>query len=67
MVAVLAVLVKMLITTNTKTTKVTTISTTHTATKQRQGEYGATQKNYMKFNLACFGLHKSLYFTKYVI
>jgi len=42
-------LVKMLITTNTKTTKVTTISSTHTATKQTHSAYGATQRNYMNF------------------
>jgi len=63
MVALLAVLVKPLITTNTKTTNVTTISTT--ATKQRHGAYGATQRNYMNFTLACFGLHNSLDCTKY--
>ena len=65
MVAVLAVLVRTLITTNTKTTKVTTISTTHTATKQRAREYGATQRNYMNFTLTCFGLHNSLYCITY--
>jgi hypothetical protein len=64
MVAVLALLVKML-KTNTKTAKVTKISMTHTATKQRQSAHGATQRNYMNFILACFGLHNSLYCTKY--
>jgi len=60
-VAVLAVLVRTLITTNTKTTKVTTISTTHTATKQRASVCAATQRNYMNFTLTCFGLHNGLY------